>query len=222
MNTHGNVCKFHCSAALSLTGDPVRTKQHSRQETTPRTCMKSGTEKWNTACPQGATSVESHPKTPPDQDHKTRHQNIRTSVACRTAVVPSALEWAFRSSGTPLAGHRSVCQSRGLGRREWRRSWVQGWYRSGMRAHSPNPPSPPQTLHPILDRTIREDTPRTAEQYSPRAFIQAPMRRRLAHPLFGPNYKGSNHEEDHNTRTNPWKGADQEERPSELPGHSVL
>ena len=29
-----------------------------------------------------------------------------------------------------------------------------------MRAHSPSPPKPPQTLHPISDRTIREDTPR--------------------------------------------------------------
>ena len=73
--------------------------------------------KWNHASPQGAKSVESHPKTPPDQDHKTRHHNIRTSVACRTAVVPSALEWAFRSMwdtpgwseiSLPVQGFRST------------------------------------------------------------------------------------------------------------------
>ena len=48
-----------------------------------------------------------------------------------------------------------------------------------MRAHSPSPPKPPQTLHPILDRTIREDTPRALAlghftRHHPRC---------LAHPL---------------------------------------
>ena len=95
---------------------------------------------------------------------------------------------------------------------------VQEWHACAL----PQPPQAAPDTAPHFGPNYKGGHPQGT---SPGAFHQAPPE--VPGPSsptndFGPNYKGGSNGEGLTTRANPWKGADQRERPSELPGPNVV